>query len=77
MNLRDQIALRILPIAIEHWKNCDAAEEGGGLFTWEDCRDNKDTYSYDCLNAAENAYHMADAMLSARSNVDCALEGKA
>ena len=66
MNLRDQIASSVLPLAIEHWKNCDAGEDGGGVFTWADHRDGEDTYSYDCLNAAENAYHMADAMLVAR-----------
>lgn len=66
MTLRDRFAIRALPTAIEHWKNCDVDEEEGGRFEWDDYIDGKDTYSADCLHAAEWAYHMADAMLAAR-----------
>ena len=65
-DLRDYFAAKAMPIAIEHWKNVDADEDGGGYFQWDDHKDGKDTYHYDCLHAAEWAYHMADAMMCAR-----------
>lgn len=66
MTMRDYFAAKAMPIAIAHWKNCDALEEGGGNFNWEDNIDDKDTFANDCLMAAQYAYHMADAMLQAR-----------
>lgn len=65
MTLRDYFAVRVLPMAMEQWKNADAGEDGGGLFDWGLISDG--AIASDCICAAEMAYSMADAMLEART----------
>ena len=63
MALRDRFAATALPLAIEHWRQCDADEGYRGDFDWD-----TEVVSDDCLNAAHLAYRMADAMMLARKD---------
>ncbi len=63
MTLRDYFASKVLPMAIEQWKNLDANESDGGIFVWHQEGGGRD----DCENAAALAYRMADAMMNARN----------
>lgn len=69
MTLRDYFAAKFVPMAIEHWRNCDKNEPDGGVFQWSTEIDDDD----DCMPAAELAYRMADAMMVARELPDNAM----
>lgn len=75
MTLRDYFAAQAMVPAMKHWRKEDAddTEDGKGTFNWPAAEDlevdfweSPDIHD-DCFEAAKLAYHMADAMMFART----------